>query len=120
MQKLSESELAIMQKLWQTEESVTVSQLVEAFSGSRGWKTQTVNTFLTRLAEKGFVHSEKRGVQNLYTVAIPEAEYRSEETRSFLRGVHGGSVQSFLTALYDGDGLPESEIDELKKWLAGR
>ena len=120
MTKLSESERAIMRQIWAMERPVTSAQLVAAFSESRGWKAQTVNTFLTRLCEKGMLVGRRRGAQNLYDTAMEEADYRAQETKAFLKEVHRGSVQSFLAALCNEDGLTKQEIDELKDWLAQR
>ena len=85
----------------------------------RGWKIQTVSTFLTRLVDKGMLTCEKHGGQNLYRVAVSEADYRAGETRDFLREVHGGSVQSFFAALGSPGSLSGAEIEELRRWLDG-
>lgn len=99
MNRLSDSEFTIMQEIWSRSGPVTAGGLVEAFSERRCWKIQTVSTFLTRLVDKGMLTCEKHGGQNLYRVAVSEADYRAGETRDFLREVHGGSVQSFFAAL---------------------
>jgi len=120
MQKLSDSELAIMQHIWRGARPVTAGGLVGAFCESRGWKIQTVNTFLTRLTEKEFLTVRKQGHQNLYSVTVSEAQYRAAETRSFLDEIHGGSVQSLMAALYQSDGLTADDVAELKRWLSER
>ena len=106
MQKLSDSELAIMQHIWRGARPVTAGGLV--------------NTFLTRLTEKGFLTVRKQGHQNLYSVTVSEAQYRAAETRSFLDEIHGGSVQSLMAALYQSDGLTADDVAELKRWLSER
>lgn len=120
MQKLSDSELTLMEKIWECSGPVTAAWLVEQFSDTRGWKSQTVSTFLSRLVEKEMLTCEKHGVQNRYAVAVTQEQYRAQETRSFLEAVHGGSVSSFLASLYPENGLEEEDIRELKSWLARR
>ena len=52
-QSLSESEMEIMRYVWDSGEAVTTSILLGVFA-HKGWKVQTVSTFLTRLtAAKG-------------------------------------------------------------------
>ena len=64
-QSLSDSEMEIMRYVWDSGEAVTTSILLEAFA-HKGWKVQTVSTFLTRLADKGALRVEKRGKANVY------------------------------------------------------
>lgn len=120
MQRLSESEYLVMRKIWEAGHPVTAGELVAAFCESRGWKIQTVSTFLSRLVEKGMLLCRKQGGQNHFTALVTQAQYRAAETRSFLKEMHGGSVQSLLTTLYDDQGLSGDDISELKQWLAGR
>ena len=119
MNRLSDSAFTIMPEMWSRSGPVTAGGLVEAFSERRGWKIQTVSTFLTRLVDKGMLTCEKHGGQNLYRVAVSEADYRAGETRDFLREVHGGSVQSFFAALGSPGSLSGAEIEELRRWLDG-
>ncbi len=115
-QKMSESEMEVMRAVWAFEGPVTSAQVQESL-GERGWKPTTVLTFLSRLAEKGLLRTEKRGKSNRYTPLLSEQEYKEWETRSFLEEVHGGSLRSFFAALSGGDELTGSDIEELKQWL---
>lgn len=114
---LSEAEREIMDYIWRQPDPVGVGELVHAFSESKGWKIQTVSTFLVRLAEKGALIREKRGAQNRYRAALTREEYQSGKTRRFLEEEYGGSVRRLVAALYSADGLSQSDIDELRQWL---
>lgn len=114
---LSESEHEIMQYIWENDVPVTTSVLVSIFSATRGWKIQTISTFLTRLVEKGMLECYKEGAQNRYIPLISEQVYRTRTARRFLEQEHGGSIKNFLTALYDVNGISTDEIEELKSWL---
>lgn len=120
MTKITKAEMELMRILWSSDIPLTSSQLLEQLPDANDWKPTTVLTFLSRLAEKGMVQIEKRGKSNWYRPAVSEAEYRAQETTSFLEDVHGGSVKSFIASLYDADGLSAEELDELRQWLAGR
>lgn len=115
-QKMSESEMEVMRVIWAFEGPVTSAQVQESLSG-RGWKPTTVLTFLSRLTEKGFLRTEKQGKSNRYIPLLSEAEYKKWETQTFLKEVHGGSLQSFFAALSGGEKLSGSDIEELKQWL---
>ena len=53
---MTEAESEVMEKLWDQEESIKQSHLLTLFEeDGKEWKRQTLNTFLSRLEEKGFV-----------------------------------------------------------------
>lgn len=114
---LSEAEKEIMHYIWAREDAVSAGELVSAFADSKGWKIQTVSTFLARLAEKGALTREKRGGQNRYRPAVSQADYQSGRTRRFLEEEYGGSVRKLVAALYSVDGLSREDIDDLRQWL---
>lgn len=115
-QSLSDSEMEIMRYVWDSGEAVTTSILLEAFA-HKGWKVQTVSTFLTRLVDKGALRVEKRGKANVYFSALTEAEYYELEARHLVDSKYHGSVLGFLTAFYGGKGLSAQEAAELKRWF---
>lgn len=116
-QKISESEMDVMQLIWAATDKTTSAQIIKELGDKKNWKPSTIWTFLGRLTEKGFIKAEKVGKTNYYTPALSENEYRQEETKQFLNSVHGGSVKSFFAALNGANGLNSSELEELKQWL---
>ena len=77
----------------------------------------TVNTYLTRLCEKGFLSSRREGRNNLYTPLVSKDRYLEFESRSVLKRLYGGSLGSFVAALNAEKPLEQSEIDELRQFL---
>ncbi len=118
VQKISESEREVMQVIWDSGQSLTSAEILQALNEKKNWKPTTVLTFLARLAEKGIISSSKNGKINQYIPLISENEYKQFETYSFLNTVHKGSVKSFIAALYEGDNINSEEIEELKKWFS--
>lgn len=116
--RLSDSEMEIMRVIWGLDAPITVAQLLSMFH-SREWKTQTMATFLTRLADKGLLMINREARSNVYTPAITEQTYRQREAQDLLRSVYNGSLQGFLSALYAGGEVDAAEAGELKKWLEG-
>ena len=73
---LSNSELLIMQYLWQQNVPQTFSQIKEYFAET-GWKKQTINTFLIRLIQKGYLESDHSQAKTHY-----KSRARSWQSRS--------------------------------------
>ena len=115
-QSLSESEMEGMRIVWASPSPVTSGEMLERFS-VKGWKIQTVSTFLTRLVEKGALKMEKRGRGNLYSPALTPEEYRRREARSVIDTMYGGSMTDFMAAFYGGNHADERELDELRNWF---
>lgn len=111
--KISDTELTIMNLLWQSGESMSSAEIFEKLD--TGWKYPTVTTLLGRLAEKGAVNYEKRGKAYYYSTAIDESAYKATETKSFIGKMHGGSLKSMIAALYESNDLTSADIDELRR-----
>jgi len=120
-QKLSETEMEVMQIIWESAHPITSSELLDIFAKKKGkeWKGQTIATFLARLIEKGVLTStRKHGRTNMYSPCISPEEYHSKEAKSLLEKLYEGSVKNFLATLYDGKELSKDEVTELRRWFA--
>ena len=114
--KMSGSEKEIMKAIWELAVPVTMAELLNIFQ-SRKWKTQTISTFLTRLADKGLLNITKQKNINIYTAVITEQKYNQLEAQNLLNSMYNGSLQNFLSALYGGGDIDANEAEELKKWF---
>lgn len=119
-QKLSETEMELMEVIWELDRPVKSSELLTIFSQSRGkeWKGQTIATFLARLVDKGLLIVDKQGRSNAYTPRLSTQEYKKREAQSLIDVMYQGSVKHFLATLYDGEDISKEEISELKKWFS--
>lgn len=119
-QKLSETEMEVMQIIWTSDHPITSGELLDIFAQQKGkeWKGQTIATFLARLVEKGVLTSIKQGRANIYKPRMSPEEYRRREAKSLLEMLYEGSVKNFLATLYDGKELTKDEIAELRRWFA--
>ena len=84
MRHLPDTELEVMKALWAMGgEAVTRSDL-EARLGDLGWATNTFNTYLSRLTDKGFIPCEKRGKTNRYAIYFSGCTARNPERMAIL------------------------------------
>ena len=90
--------------------------LLEVFA-HKGWKIQTVSTFLSRLVEKGVLSVERRGRSNFYTPAVTEQGYQKLEARRLVDEHYHGDLLDFLAAFYGGERLKKEELDTLRRWF---
>ena len=113
---ITAAEMEIMQVVWNSEGTVTSSEIMAALPGK---KLTTIVTLAGRLIEKGVLASEKVGRSHAhqYSALISEKEYKKIQTRNLLSTVHKGSAKSLLSALFDGDGLTAADLKELKDYM---
>ncbi len=114
--RLPESELEVMQAVWDSEQPVSRARLEELMAERHPIAQTTLLTQLSRLAGKGFVRIEKAGRGSVYTALVSRGEYLSDQSRVFLDRLCGGSLSVFAAALCDS-GLTKEELDELRKLL---
>jgi len=115
--RLSETEMEVMQTIWELATPVTVAQLLSIFKEDKGWKTSTLSTILARLIEKGFLSKEMKGKVNYYDITLTLQEYQKHETQNLLTNLYSGNVKTFVAALVDDETVTQDDIEDLKQWF---
>lgn len=118
MQKLPESELDIMLALWEAEEHPVPRMHFDAKLAYKGWTVNALNSFLSRLEDKGFITSVREGKNKYYSAVVTRKEYLTQEGKGILQKLYRGSLKNFLLSVTESDGLDETEIDELQQYLS--
>ena len=115
MKRLPDTELEVMKALWDLGPDTPRVRLEDALS-HRGWAANTVNTYLSRLADKGYLSVARRGKSNLYTPLISREDYLAFDSRQVLSRLYGSSPRNFVAALAR-DGLARQDLEELRELL---
>lgn len=116
MQRLPESELDVMLALWDASEAAPRSYIDQKLN-HRNWNANTVNTYLSRLQDKGFVSCERRGRVNYYTPLIQREDYLEFESATFLNKLYNNSLKNFIVSLSGAEVMKEEDISELQNLL---
>jgi predicted transcriptional regulator len=116
IRRLPDSELAVMQAVWQCTPPVSRTDLEEMLHSQYPMAQTTLLTLLTRLAEKGFLAVEKQGRSNVYMPLISRDAYLADQSRRFVDQLCGGNISLFASALCDS-GLSKEELEELSRLL---
>ena len=115
MRRLPDAELEVMKILWELGPDTPRADL-EGGLAPFGWAANTINTYLSRLADKGFVAARREGKTNRYTPLVSREEYLSFDSRAVLDRLYG-SPRNFVAALAR-EGLEAGELEELQALLA--
>lgn len=117
MRRLPDSELEIMLIIWEAATPVSRSYIEKQINEKKHLASTTILSLLTRLVDKGFVHSEKQGKGNIYSALVDENDYIQNEGKSMLEKLYGNSLKNFVAALYDGKKVNDDELSELRDFL---
>lgn len=117
--KISSAEWDVMSVVWD-KAPVTATEVFEALPSDRGWKQKTVNTFLTRLVEKGVLKADKREKAFVYTARLPREKCVQSESESFLQRVFRGASGDLVKHFCAKAELTEEEIRELEQLLKAK
>lgn len=110
---LARSELEIARVVWELGEA-TVRQVADALPEERGIDFWTVQTYLRRLKDKGYLKTRKQGRSNVYLPAVEPDAVVSEVTDDFINQLFDGEAMPLFQHLIDARGLSDSEIDQLQ------
>ena len=120
IKRLPDAEFLIMRIVWENDPPMSTNQIISYLDPGNTWKHQTVLTLLVRLIEKGFLSSDKVGKERTYSPLVSREHYLSAETRNFFAKLHGNSIRSLVSTLYEGEKLSKEEIADLRSWLSER
>ena len=115
MRRLPDTELEVMKALWASGPD-TPRAALEAALAPRRWASNTINTYLTRLADKGFVAVERAGRGNRYTALVSREDYLAYDSQAVLSRLYGSSPRNFVSALARG-GLKREDVAQLRELL---
>lgn len=113
LERLPDSELAVMQVIWAEETPIGSGKVVQILEQERGWTRSTVQVLLKRLEEKGFLGCEREGRLKLYFPLVAREDYVSKETKTFLEHFYQNSYQGLIASLVKSETIREEDIDEI-------
>ncbi len=113
MERLFESELRVMEPLWE-EGELSAGTLAKKLAASCGWNRNTTYTVIKKLVDKGAI--ERRDPGFICRALISRDEVRREETRGLISRFFGGSKALFLSSFLS-DELTEEEARELRELI---
>lgn len=115
MQKLSESELSIMMKIWDENKPLYLEEIIELLK-EHNWAESTVRNFLSRIIDKGYLRTEKDGRKNVY-IPLVSQDYINKKSKGIIEKLYDNSVKKFVVELYESNSIDNDDLLELKKYL---
>jgi len=117
MQRLPESELDIMLAIWQASDLPVSRAYFEEHLTHKKWSVNALNSFLTRLEDKGFLASTRNGKSKYYEPIVAREAYLQRESNNLLHKLYQGSLKNMLLSMSAQEKLSSEDISELKQYL---
>lgn len=117
MQKLFDSEIKVMELIWDNE-PIGAKELSLIAYDSIGWNKNTTYTVIKKLVSKGFVRRDDPGF--VCTALISREEVCKKETESLIEKFFKGSKSALFSALLDDESLTAEELSSLREMIEKR
>ena len=117
MEKLFDSELKVMELIWERE-PVSAKELSLLAADRIGWNKNTTYTVIKKLQAKGYINRDDPGF--IYTSLLSKEDVRRTETRRLTDRLFGGSKKALFSALLADEELTEADLQELREIIEKR
>ena len=116
---MSATEFYILQYLWTRETPATFAEIMVHFNEveKKAWKKQTVNTFLSRLSQKGFLNIDKSGKRAIYIPSVSSKKFYENYAKEIVDDSYEGSLKNFICAFTTGHKLTGAEKEDLLAYI---
>lgn len=118
-EELSVCEAPIMKIIWESNPDISVPELVKQLNEQYGKKyaRTTVVTFLTRMAGKGYITTQRRGRISYVHAIKSEQEYKQQLAQKEIEFWFHGSMAEFAQTLCAAAPLTHEECQKLRRLL---
>ena len=114
---VSETELAILDVLWELEEA-TIRQIDERLYERPTTATYaTVQKLLERLEAKGCVSRDRGGFAHVFRATVKRSTLIDQRLQAVADKLCGGSLTPLVTHLVEGRRLSARDRQALRKWI---
>lgn len=117
--ELSTSETMIMKVIWDAGEDICVPDLTEGLRVRFGkdYKRTSIGTFLSKMADKGFLTTYRVGRLAYVHALRDEEEYRDDLIRRETEFWFDGKLSKMVAAMGDSRGITKEEADKIRSIL---
>jgi BlaI family penicillinase repressor len=110
---LSKGELEVARVLWELGKA-SVREVHEALPDSRDVEFSTVQTYLRRLAAKGYVTARLDGRTNIYAPKVKPQTVIRETLDDLIDRLFGGETMPLMRHLIEDRGINDDELAQLR------
>jgi BlaI family transcriptional regulator, penicillinase repressor len=115
--ELGTAELEVLRVLWDLGTATVREVLAQLQPRGRNVAYTTVQTFLTRLEQKGYVTADKKGLAFVYRPRVSREKISRSRLKSLLNELYDGAAGPLVLHLVSNEKLTPAEMDQLQKLI---
>ena len=118
---LSSAETIVMKTIWDAGEDISVPDLMVSLKVkyAKEYARTTVQTFLLKLSEKGFVRVYRKGKLSYVRAIKDEAEYKVKLLQEEMDFWYRGNLAELVMGLFHAGGMTEKDKEQIRRALDG-
>lgn len=113
---LSKSELQVARTIWRLG-NATVGQIFEELSRECTMDYTTVQTYIRRLEQKGYIRSKRTGRNKVYSPKVRPRQVIKETVDDLMNRLFDGEVIPLMKHLIHDRNIQPEQIQELRRML---
>jgi len=114
---ISEAELEVLRSLWEHGPGTIREIGVRLRARKRRWAYTTVQTLLSRLAAKGYVACDRKGVPHVFRPAVSRDGMVKQRLRAVADQLCEGAASPLVMALVSSHRFSKEEIRQFRQLL---
>ncbi len=114
---IAAAELEVLKALWDGGPGTVRDVLTRLRQQGRRLAYTTVQTFLTRLEQKGYVASNKSGLAHVFRAKVSRERVSRSRLKSLVRQLYDGSAGPLVLQLVRTERLSREELAQLQKLI---
>ncbi len=116
---LSCAESLVMKAIWEAGEDIAVPDLMTALKVKyeKDYARTTVQTFLLKLSEKGFIRIYRKGKLSYVRAVKEEADYKARILKEELDFWYHGNTSELIAGLFRAVKLTEKDREQIRRAL---
>lgn len=111
---LSKGELEVARTVWKLGEA-TVGQIHEAMPKSRAMNYATVQTYIRRLEEKGYLKARRDGRTKIYSAKVKPGKVIGETVRNVMDQLFDGEIIPMVKHMVSDRQISDEELEQLRE-----
>ena len=119
MLTISSAEWEVMRVLW-TKGQATSSEIIAILSKKLDWSASTVKTLIGRLADKGYLTSQRQGRGFIYQASLGEDEAKFQALEAVFDKICLTKHSDLLVQLMAKTPMTQADVDKLQALLAAK
>lgn len=116
MKNMSDTELKVMDKIWENPEGVDSEFIYAHFQEHSGYAVGTISTLLHRITKKGFLKSVRKGKHKIFIPLIMREDYFIKVKEVEL-GRAVGKIEDVIASYYGKAQLSNEQGEMLRNLL---